>query len=65
MSSRLRKKLTAGNTEAADKRLGYKIGWTGFTNFKSLGQGAATTAYAAFDPALRGEWPSRTVHESH
>ncbi|MBE3048821.1 hypothetical protein IMZ48_41255 [Candidatus Bathyarchaeota archaeon] len=38
-------------------KLGNAEGWRGFT-FKTLEEGAATTVYAAFDPALRGKCSS-------
>ena len=41
-------------TEAVDKELGNKEGWSEGFDFKIPARGVATHVFAAFDPALKG-----------
>lgn len=53
-------KLLMGTIDALDRALGNEEGWREL-RLKTDQEGAATTVYAAFEPALQGEVPvSRT-----
>lgn len=50
--------------DALDKSLGNVEGWREF-RLKTDQEGAATTVYAAFEPALQGEIPSSRAWVSY